>query len=136
MIKALLFALLLFSASGKQHKVNIEINDVDEGKGTLYLAFWDNSAHFLNNEKIKVVKVQKCDSKKVKINIDDFKPGWWAMAVLQDENGNKDMDYNFLGIPTERFGFSNNPTIVFSEPSFDECKFYVGKDTTISVKLK
>ncbi len=39
----------------------------------------------------------------------DLEPGVLAVAVMHDENGNGAMDTNFLGIPREGGGVSNNP---------------------------
>jgi uncharacterized protein (DUF2141 family) len=50
-------------------------------------------------------------------------PGEYAFAILDDINGNIDMDYNLLGIPKEGFGLSNNPRAgLFHKPTFEECK--------------
>ncbi len=56
------------------------------------------------------------------------KPGTYAVAIYHDENGNKKFDKNFLGIPTEGFGFSNNPKIYFGPPDHDEAAFEVGAE--------
>lgn len=45
-----------------------------------------------------------------------------AVAVYLDANDNQKLDKNFLGIPTESIGFSNNPVVRFGPPSFDETK--------------
>jgi uncharacterized protein (DUF2141 family) len=45
-------------------------------------------------------------------------PGRYAAVVIHDENSNMKLDRNFLGIPKEGFGFSNNPRVVFAAPSF------------------
>lgn len=45
-------------------------------------------------------------------------PGRYAVVVLHDENSNMKLDRNFFGIPTEGFGFSNNPRVVVAAPSF------------------
>ena len=62
-------------------------------------------------------------------------PGTYAVAVYQDWNMNHRFDHNILkGI--EPFGFSDNPSILFSQPSFDKAKFRVGAaETTIHVRL-
>ena len=62
-------------------------------------------------------------------------PGTYAVAVYQDLNGNHRWDHNFFkGI--EPFGFSNDPSIGFSQPSFGSTKFHVKADeTTIHIKL-
>ena len=135
MIKIITIALLLLTTTSSKHNLTIEIDNKEPKKGKLYLAFWDNEKNFLDNDKTKFVKIVDSDSKKIKVELSSIKSGWWAMAMLQDENGNKEMDYNFLGVPQESFGFSNNPVIFMAEPSFDECKFYLQSDTSISVKL-
>ncbi len=54
--------------------------------------------------------------------------GAYAIAVMHDENNNAKLDTNFLGIPTEGFGFSNNAKAhTFSPASFDEARLsYAG----------
>lgn len=127
--------LLILSTASSQHKVTVEIENVKPGKGTLLIAFWDNKTDFLVHDKTTFKKEVKSDTKVTTVIVPNLKKGWWAMAVLQDENGNKKMDYNFLGIPKENFGFSNNPKIFMAEPKYDECKFYVQSDTTIRVNI-
>ena len=38
----------------------------------------------------------------------DIPPGTYAIAVFHDENANGKLDKNFLGIPCEGYGASNN----------------------------
>ena len=45
--------------------------------------------------------------------------GRYAIAVLHDENSNHKLDRNFLGYPKEGFGFTNNPKVHLTAPSFD-----------------
>jgi uncharacterized protein (DUF2141 family) len=45
-------------------------------------------------------------------------PGKYAVAVLDDANENQKLDRNLLGVPTEGFGFANNPPVFLTAPSF------------------
>lgn len=66
----------------------------------------------------------------------DVPPGEYAVAVLHDENENQKLDRDFLGIPTEGFGFSNNPHVFLSAPSFKKAEVKVGCPVTnIHVKM-
>ena len=47
-------------------------------------------------------------------------PGRFAVAVFHDENDNDELDANFLGVPTEGYGFSRNARGTFGPPSFSE----------------
>lgn len=48
----------------------------------------------------------------------DLAPARYGVAVYQDLNGNEELDRNALGVPTEPYGFSNNPRIRLSAPKF------------------
>lgn len=50
--------------------------------------------------------------------------GDYAVTVFHDENSNGKFDMNWMGMPLEGYGFSNNIKPRFKAPSFDECKFH------------
>ena len=50
-------------------------------------------------------------------------PGTYAVAVYHDENANVKFDKNWIGLPIEGYGISNNPTFFLGPPAFDEAKF-------------
>lgn len=49
--------------------------------------------------------------------------GDYAIKLYHDENSNKKLDTNFVGIPKEPYGFSNNARGTFSAPGYAEAKF-------------
>lgn len=57
------------------------------------------------------------------IALEDVPAGAYAVSVIHDENENGELDTNALGIPTEGFGFSNNPKIRFGPPRFAKARF-------------
>lgn len=56
----------------------------------------------------------------------DLPAGTYAVSVYEDLNGNHKLDHNFLGIPREPVGASNNPKARIGPPRFDECSFQIG----------
>ncbi len=62
---------------------------------------------------------------RAKLSFKEIPPGIYAVACIHDENLNRKLDKNFLGIPKEGFGFSRNPKIVVSAPKFSEAQFRV-----------
>ena len=67
----------------------------------------------------------------------DTLPESFAVAVFQDENGNGELDRNRLGIPMERYGFSNDARGLTGPPSFDNAKIdrpKVGQSINISIR--
>jgi len=49
-------------------------------------------------------------------------PGTYAVSVLHDENNNGKLDTNWLGIPREGVGASNDARAMFGPPSFEAAK--------------
>jgi len=50
-------------------------------------------------------------------------PGIWAVQAYQDEDGSGKVTRNFLGIPTEGLGFSNDAPFRFGPPKFADAAF-------------
>jgi len=50
--------------------------------------------------------------------------GDYAVSVFHDENNNGKFDMNWMGMPLEGYGFSNNVKPILKAPSFDDCEFH------------
>lgn len=63
--------------------------------------------------------------------------GQYAVVVYHDENDNHKFDRNWIGLPIEGFGVSNDPTLFLAPPSFEESAFEVNGDlTNVEVEIK
>ena len=63
--------------------------------------------------------------------------GKHAVVVYHDENDNHKFDRNWIGLPIEGFGVSNDPTFFLAPPSFEESAFEMdGKLTHVDVEMK
>ena len=66
----------------------------------------------------------------------DIPRGTYALAVVHDEDMNGNLDINWLGIPTEGYGFSNDVKARFGPPSFSAASFlYDGQDMKMTISL-
>ena len=65
-------------------------------------------------------------SGEAKVVVRDIDPGVYAVQAFHDENGNFDLDRNFLGLPKEGMGFSNDAPMRFGPPSFDDAAIEIG----------
>jgi uncharacterized protein (DUF2141 family)/uncharacterized membrane protein len=61
--------------------------------------------------------------------------GKYALRMFHDENSNGQMERNFLGLPTEGYGFSNNAKIMFGPPTLDKLLFLCTTQTTQNVGI-
>lgn len=63
-------------------------------------------------------------------------PGSYAIGMLHDENNNGKMDTNFVGIPTEGYGASNDARGSMGPPSFNSARFAFKGDAPVTLQLK
>ena len=66
----------------------------------------------------------------------DIPPGTYAVSVFHDENGDKKINRNFIGIPREGIGVSNNAKGRLGPPKFEDAKFNFSPDgQKITIRL-
>jgi uncharacterized protein (DUF2141 family) len=65
----------------------------------------------------------------------DLPAGHYALSVFHDENLNEKLDKNFMGIPKEGYGVSNNPGRKMRAPTFEEARFSHQTDQSLEIKL-
>jgi uncharacterized protein (DUF2141 family) len=62
--------------------------------------------------------------------------GVYAVYVFHDENMNGKLDTNFMRMPLEGYGMSNNPRKRMGKPGFDETNFPVNQpECSIEIKM-
>jgi uncharacterized protein (DUF2141 family) len=68
----------------------------------------------------------------------NLEPGNYSVAAVHDENSNGKLDKNFVGVPSEGYGVSNNKTYALSSPKWDESIFTIAasESKTLQVKLR
>jgi uncharacterized protein (DUF2141 family) len=70
------------------------------------------------------------------LNVPGLPPGRYAVALIHDVNKNHKLDRNFIGMPKEQWGMSNNPHATIKAPSIEKAMFSLDKDTEIHIKLQ
>ena len=132
------FGLLPSIGEGQSVAQSVVIKNLDNKKGSLYIGWYTSEKDFTdgNNATIKkIVPVQ--DKQEIAVKFDQVIPGVYAIAVFFDENGNGELDKNFLGIPKEVYGFSNNIIPLTRSATFKEASFIVAASAeTIVIKVK
>lgn len=78
--------------------------------------------------------ITKIRGKRASVDFTDLPPGEYAVSVIHDENDNDALDTNFLGIPKEGIGTSNNAKARFGPPKFRDAKFTV-RDADVTQRI-
>ncbi|MEZ5059592.1 MAG: DUF2141 domain-containing protein [Saprospiraceae bacterium] len=100
----------------------LEVNNLQQADGTIYIAIYKGKENFLNEDKA-ILRSQKVNKKgTLEINLDNLEYGDYALAIFHDLNANKELDTNLVGIPKEPFGFSKPMVSKFREPRYEEVR--------------
>lgn len=129
-------AMLLAIGSANAAELVVEVSDVRVQKGQLMMAVFDSADAW--NGQAEAVAKQALDatSAKIDFHFPGLPPGTYAVSVMHDENGNGKLDSNFMGMPTEGYGFSNDPKVM-RKATFEEAAFEIGRaDRTIELHLR
>ncbi len=107
--------------------IDLTVTDVRSAAGTIIVDLYDDVPESFLKGKRKVSRVRApARQGTVHICLAAPKPGVYALGIYHDENANKKFDRNFIGLPTEAYGVSNNPGFRLGPPSHDEAAFTVG----------
>jgi len=129
----LVLPLLAATAGTQAATVDVHVSNVAGGKGSLRVAVCDRE-RFLK-QCAYTASMPAREGENV-IAVPGVPKGTWAVLVYQDENGNGELDRNFIGIPKENYGFSRDAASKFGPPGFDEAAIQVGDEASVVTKVK
>jgi uncharacterized protein (DUF2141 family) len=132
--------LVLTETSGANFngKLNVRVDGLKSQKGQVCLTIFSSSKGFPDNGKrASQAQCIRIAATPQTVTFSNLKPGNYAIAVIHDANNDGALNRNVIGIPTEGFGFSNNPVIRTGPPKFGESAVLVaGPNTDIQIKLQ
>ncbi|MFV0248839.1 MAG: DUF2141 domain-containing protein [Tenacibaculum sp.] len=130
-----LFVLAMFKVKAQeQFSITVNFTGMQSDKGNLFVQLFNEEAQFLKiGVQKKIVEVK---NKKARVVFNNVKRGYYAIAVFHDENDNKKMDTNFVGMPKEPTGTSNNAKQLFGPPKYEDAKFKLDKNTNLKITVK
>jgi uncharacterized protein (DUF2141 family) len=108
-------------------ELTVTVDNLRNDKGDVRLSAYASAAEWPDNSAAANDKVEPAQKGSVVFHF-DLPPGIYAIACFHDENANGQFDQNFLGIPQEGYGFSNNLHPFFRAPSFESASFVLPPD--------
>ncbi|GAB5523566.1 MAG: hypothetical protein Roseis2KO_14380 [Roseivirga sp.] len=120
--------------SQSQHELTVKITGIKKVTGKVGVCLISDPKEFLGNcSDYSEIPVS---SQLLTFSKTGVRPGMYVITIYHDANSNGKLDTNILGIPKERYGFSNNPGSRFGPPGFKKCLFEIKSDTVINIRLR
>ena len=132
------FPVAALAQSSSCPSIDVKVLNIRNSAGTIGCALFESPVGFPIEflryaTNINVIKIRDTQAR---CDFVDIPPGTYALAVIHDENMNGKLDTNWLGIPTEGYGFSNDAKAILGPPSFSAASFtYDGQDMEMTISL-
>jgi len=133
-------ALFLFGmqgANGEKYSIHVTILNLHSDKGKVFVNLYASEDGFPKDPSKAFKKMTRTISAhKCVLVFDNVPLGVYALACYHDENDNNELDKNFLGIPSEGVGASNNVKGTFGPPSFKDAQFPVNENINQNITVE
>jgi uncharacterized protein (DUF2141 family) len=125
-----LFGILISNAQqSTANEITVIVSDLKNNEGRVFVALYNSETNFLSKEikgSISDIKNNSCT-----LTFKDIPNGMYAISLFHDVNNNNKMDTNFLGIPKEDYGCSNNAKGFMGPPKWKDAKFQINNKSII-----
>ena len=138
MKKALLllsFMVCLGLAYSQTANLTIIIKGIQNPVGTMNFAVYDDAENYDNSKDYFVGESIPVESLAFEYVFHDLPYGNYAISLFHDEDENKELNTNWVGMPKELFGFSNDAKAKMGPPDFEDASFEIKGDMELTINL-
>ena len=130
------FSVLLFTiflAFGQSANLTVVATGFDNDKGVLRIALYNSSRGYSRKDATGAFMAVETgiSGKKAMFVFENIPSGTYAIKAYHDENGNGKLDTVLLGIPTEKYAFSNKLRGRFGVPAYEKAMFVLNSEPLV-----
>ena len=111
--------------------IEVSISNLKSNDGKLLVGLYSSEDAFLS--KTFAAELGTISNKQSTVVFKNIPEGIYAVSYVHDANDNGKMDTNFMGIPKEDYGCSNNATGFMGPPKWKDAKFELKSDKSIQI---
>lgn len=123
--------------TGPAGKIVVQIKNLRNDKGLVRVNLFATAKGFPNDYKVAFKTVSgKIVNQTADITLSGIPHGTYAIGIMHDEDSNGKMKANWLGMPQEGVGASNDAKGSFGPPKFEDATFQLDADSlTLTIAL-
>jgi uncharacterized protein (DUF2141 family) len=125
-------------ADVRQARLDVHVTDETQAAGLAGVALWFGDQGFPEDisHALRTVYVALVDGE-AHAAFEQLDPGRYAVTVYHDKNDNREFDKNWVGMPREAWGVSNNVRPRLRAPRFDEAVLNLSAgEHTIDIRIE
>ena len=128
---SLSFAQEALNDSTSTGTLTLKVVGFENNEGFLLIAVSNSRENYESSTKAFRAAKAKISNLESIYSFEDLPFGEYAIKVFHDEDNDDELSSNFLGIPTEDYGFSNNASGSFGPADYDDAKFIFDKNKIV-----
>ncbi|WP_295988670.1 DUF2141 domain-containing protein [uncultured Variovorax sp.] len=132
---ALYAATILAPLGALAADLSLSVADGPAADATVYVAVYGDAASYTDGKPV-ASQTAPMRAGKARLLFAGLAPGRYALRVFADENGNGKLDTNLMGMPTERYGFSNDAKGNRAAPDFEAAAISLDADMQTVIHLR
>ncbi len=127
----------VFSQEEKTCDLTVKVRNIKNNKGSIQIALSNSKAEYESRGDSFRQDSAFIKKKKTEYTFRNIPYGTYAVKIYHDKNGNKILDLNSFGIPSEDYGFSNDAKGMFGPARWEDAKFEVNtKQLVITINIQ
>ena len=126
----------LAQAPAKEYTLTITVEGMDSSEGNLGILIFNGPKGWAEDRQAALKDLifpAQQGTQSVKVQLP---PGKYAVALIHDVNKNHKLDKNWIGMPKEQWGMSNNPHATIKAPPIEKAMFTLDGDKEIKIQLQ
>ena len=125
----------LLIAAGEPGQLDVTVKGIKSTKGALLACLWKDKVGFpiCGKSKTAVKLRNTVTGGTMRVSFRNVAPGNYAVSIEHDEDGDGKLKTNFIGMPKEGVGISNNPGGI---PSFGKALVRVNGNGAITITMR
>ena len=126
------------SNTSNTNTIKVDVVGLHSNDGEVYCALYSSADGFPDGfAKAAKTTTAKITNEQAVCELPGVTPGDYAISVFHDENSNGKLDRNFMGMPKEGVGASNDAKGSFGPPKFADARFpYKGGPQELMIHLR
>lgn len=134
-VKLLILSIIILVYGNESYSLTLVFDEMKSNKGKVLISVFTKEKSFPADH-TKAFKIMEVNAAEGEFTFDSLPKNIYAVSICHDENGNRQCDMNFLGIPKEGVGVSNNVVGFLGPPSFSDAKFLLDRNLKITVVIR
>ncbi len=120
--------------SKQTRQLQVTITGLENDKGKVMVGLFDSKEGYSSGKEPFRGSSVEIRGGKAECTFAGIPYGTYAIKAYHDKNGNGKLDMNFMGIPNEPYGFSNNARAEFGPAKWEDAKFTINsKNMTMEI---